>query len=328
MSDVINSPVARGQGRPADDLGALVFYSEFDEPEPWAEALQQLLPALDFRVHPDIGNPDDVRYALVWRPKPGFFRDFKNIRLVVNLGAGVDSLTNRDDLPDVPISRLSDPGMVALMRSYVHFAVIRYARDMPEFERAKQRRDWHYIHPRPLHHTRVGILGLGALGAAVAESLAGLGFDVRGWDHAAKKVPSVTCFHDPKDWQRFVGELDILVNMMPLTPQTRKFIGAELFDRLPRGAKFVNASRGEVVDEDALVAALRSGHLGGATLDVFENEPLPGDHPFWEMENVYITPHLASITVPEMASRDVAESIRRVHQGQDPLHRIDPRKGY
>ena len=328
MSDVINPDAVQVDERTEHDLGALVFYSEFDEPGPWSQALTELLPSLDFRVHPDVGNPEDVHYALVWRPEPGFFERFKNIRLVVNLGAGVDSLTNRDDLPDVQVSRLSDPGMVALMRSYVLFSVIRYARDMPDFERAKQRGEWHYIHPRPLHQTRVGILGLGALGAAAATALAELGFDVRGWDHARKDLPGVACFSDPNDWKRFLGELDILVNMMPLTPQTRRLIDADVLSGLPKGAKFVNASRGEVVDEAALVDALRSGHVGGATLDVFETEPLPRDHPFWSMENVYITPHLASITVPEMAAKDVAESIRRVHRGKDALHRIDLSRGY
>lgn len=328
MSHVAHSPSNSNEPRPHADLGALVFYSELDEPEPWSKALKAALPGLDFRVYPDVANPLDVRYALVWRPKPGFFAQFTNIQLVVNLGAGVDSLTNRDDLPDVPIARLSDPGMVALMQSYVLFAVIRYARDMPAFEAAKERREWHYIHPRPLHLTRVGVLGLGALGRAAAEALAGLGLDVRGWDMAPKTIPGVACHSDPRDWSRFLGELDILVNMMPLTERTRRFIDRDVLAALPRGAKFVNASRGQVVDETALIEALRSGQVGGATLDVFETEPLPADHPFWAMDNVYITPHLASITVPEMAAHDVAESIRRVHAGGEPLHRIDPSQGF
>ena len=328
MSDVVaHSPSPTGEPT-VRGLGALVFYSEFDEPGPWAKALKALLPDLDFRVYPEVGDPQDVRYALVWRPEPGFFANFPNIKLVVNLGAGVDSLTNRDDLPDVPISRLSDSGMVALMRSYVLFSVIRYARDMPSFEQAKLRHEWHYIHPRPLHTVRVGLLGLGILGAAAAGTLADLGFDVRGWDREKKAIANVACFSGEHERQEFLRDCDIVVNMMPLTPQTRKLIGADFFNLLPKGAKFINASRGEVVDEEALVAALRSGQLGGATLDVFEKEPLPSDHPFWGMENVFITPHLASITVPEIAACDVAESIRRVHAGGEPLHRVDPARGY
>jgi len=310
------------------DRGALVFYSQFDDAEEWSEALKACIPDLDFRVFPDVGNADDIRYALAWRPPVGFFQPFSNLQLVINLGAGVDSLTGRPDLPDVPISRLSDHGMVAMMRSYVLFAVIRYARDMPQFEQAKRRKEWHYIHPRPLDRTKVGIVGLGALGSAAAEGLAWLGFDVRGFDREEKSVPSVSSYSDPADWNSFLCDLDILVNMLPLTPSTRSRIGAEVFSSLPKGAKFINASRGEVVDEAALIDALRSGQIGGATLDVFLVEPLPSDHPLWEMENVFITPHLASITVPKSAAQDVAESIRRVSAGQMPLHQIDPKRGY
>ncbi|WP_127143581.1 2-hydroxyacid dehydrogenase [Pelagibacterium montanilacus] len=307
---------------------SLVFYSEFDDPTEWREALLAELPDLDFRVYPDVGDPDSVAYALAWRPPSGFFEPFRNIELVVNLGAGVDSLTGRDDLPDVPICRLSDPGMVALMRSYVLFSVIRYARDMDDFEAAQRRREWHYIHPTPLDKVRVGVLGLGALGSAAAQGLADTGFDVRGWDMSPKELPGVTVETDPAKWGAFLGDLDILVNMMPLTAGTRGMIDASVFDALSPGTKFVNASRGEVVDEDALLAALQSGQVGAATLDVFCTEPLPSEHPFWAMENVYITPHLASITVPESAARDVAESIRRISAGQSPLHQVNPKAGF
>lgn len=308
------------------NAGALVFYSEFDDPAEWKEVLCSELPGLDFRVYPDIGNPDEVRTVLAWQPYPGFFEPFKKLSLVVNLGAGVDQLAGRSDLPDVPISRLSDPGMIALMKSYVLFSVIRYARDIPDFEAAKRRREWHYIHPRPLNRIKVGVLGLGHLGSAVATALAELGFDGRGWDVAEKNLPGVKCSNAPLE--EFASDVEILVNMLPLTNGTRSLIGKAVFEALPKGAKFVNASRGLVVDEPALIEALQSGHLGGATLDVFWTEPLPAEHPFWAMENVLITPHLASITVPGEAARDVAESIRRVSTGGEPLHRITPSRGY
>lgn len=311
----------------ARQYGAVLFFSDFDDPATWGDALRANIPGLDFRVYPDVGNPDDIRHVLAWKPAPGFFAPFKNIAQVINLGAGIDSLVGRDDLPDVPISRLSDPGMIALMRSYVLFSVIRYARNIPEFEQAKRRREWHYIHPRPLDRIKVGVLGLGHLGSAVAAGLAAAGFDVRGWDIAEKSIEGVRTYTGPER-EAFLSEVEILVNMMPHTQHTDKLIDKAVFDALPRGAKFVNASRGPVVDEPALVEALRSGQIGGATLDVFWVEPLPSDHPFWDMENVLITPHLASITVPEAAARDVAESIRRVSAGGEPLHRADTRRGY
>lgn len=307
---------------------AVAFCSAHDDPVAWRRALLAELPDLDFRIAPEIGRPDEVRYVLAWKPPPGFFAPFRNLRLVVNLGSGVDSLVGRDDLPEVPISRLSDAGMVALMTSYVLFAVIRYARDVHHFERAQRRGEWRYIHPRALNTFRVGILGLGELGGAAAKALAGLGFDVRGWARTPKSIPGVACAAGIESLDRFLGECDMLVVMLPITAATRGLIDGRRLALLPRGAKLINVSRGAVVDEPALIEALRSGQVGEATLDVFAVEPLPAGHPFWTMDNVLVTPHLASITVPEDAARDVAESIRRVRSGAPPLHLVDPRRGY
>jgi glyoxylate/hydroxypyruvate reductase len=307
---------------------ALIFYSAFDDPIAWRNALTRELPDLDVRVHPDVGDPSQVHYALVWKPPAGFFAEFSNLKLVTNLGAGIDSLLGRNDLPDLPISRLSDPGMVSLMTSYVLFAVIRYARDIPIFERAQRSRKWQYVHPRALSAIRVGVLGLGELGAPAARALADLGFDVRGWSRTKRLIPGVICVAGRENLEAFLADTEILVVMLPLTPDTKGLLDSTELARLPKGAKLVNASRGAVIEEAALLGALRSGQIAEATLDVFTVEPLPADHAFWSMDNVLITPHLASITVPEAAAHDVAESIRRVRAGLPPLHLTDPRRGY
>lgn len=307
---------------------AVVFYSEFDDPAAWGRALTKELPDVDFRVAPEIGDPKDVRYVLAWKPPTGFFSAFPNLALVVNLGAGVDSLVNRNDLPEVPISRLSDAGMVQLMTSYVLFAVIRHARGIGAFERAQRRGEWHYILPRPLSSFRVGVLGLGILGGAAAEALARVGFDVRGWSRTPKAIAGVRCVSGAESLDGFLAASDILVILLPLTPETRGLMDKRRLGLLPHGARLVNVARGALVDEAALVDALRSGAIAEATLDAFAIEPLPPQHPFWGMDNVLITPHLASITVPEDAARDVAESVRRVRSGGEPLYRIDPRRGY
>lgn len=307
---------------------AVVFYSQLDDPEAWRKALQAELPDLTVYIAPEIADPDAVRHALVWKPPAGFFAAFPNLALVVNLGAGVDALVARDDLPDVPISRLSDDGMVSLMTSYVLFAVIRYARDIPAFERAQRRREWHYIHPRDLSETKVGVLGLGELGAASAAALAQVGLDVTGWARSEKTIPGARCVAGRAALDAVIAQSDILVVLLPLTPETRGLIGARELALMPRGAKLINAARGALLDEAALVEALRSGQLAEATLDAFAVEPLPKEHPLWGFENVLITPHLASITVPERAARDVAESIRRVRAGKPPLHAVDRARGY
>lgn len=307
---------------------ALIFFSDFDDTEVWKKTLLSELPDLDFRADPSAGDPADVRYALVWKPPSGFFGRFPNLALVTNLGAGVDSLVGRNDLPDVPISRLSDNGMVSLMTSYVMFSVIRYARDIHIFERAQRRGEWHYVHPRALSDIKVGVLGLGELGAPAAKALANLGFDVRGWSRSAKTIEGVKCSAGLDTLHGFLSEIEILVVMLPLTADTRGLLDSRRLSFLPKGAKLINASRGAVVDEGALIAALQSGQIAEATLDVFTVEPLPAGHAFWRMDNVLITPHLASITIPEAAAREVAESIRRVRKGLPPLHQINPRRGY
>jgi glyoxylate/hydroxypyruvate reductase A len=303
----------------------VAFHSAVDDAEAWRRALAAALPGVEFRVSPDLGAVADIAVALVWTPPAGFFAGMSGLRLVVNLGAGVDSLVGRADLPPVPIARLNDPGMVQLMTSYVVFAVTRHARDIPQFERAQRRGAWHYVHPRPLGEIAVGVLGLGELGGPAAAALAGLGYRVTGWSRTPKAIPGV----------RWEGSLEavlrgseILVVLLPLTPATRGLLGAAALALLPPGAKLINACRGAVVPEASLLAALRSGALAEATLDVFETEPLPPGHPFWAMETVLVTPHLASITVPEAAAGDVAESIRLVLAGGAPLHPVDAARGY
>ncbi|MBB3769669.1 glyoxylate/hydroxypyruvate reductase A [Angulomicrobium tetraedrale] len=307
---------------------ALVFYSPVDSSAAWREALTAELPDLDFRVDPEVGDPADIRYALVWLPPRGFFARFPNLQLVTNLGAGVDALLGRDDLVPVRFSRLNDPGMTAMMTSYVVFAVTRYARDIPVFERAKRRGVWDYVHPRPLADIKVAVLGLGELGAPAARALAGMGYTVTGWSRSPKDIPGVASETGREGLERVLADNEIIVSLLPLTPDLRGILGAREFARMPKGAKFINASRGAVVDEAALIGALRSGQVAEATLDVFETEPLPPDHPFWTLDNVLITPHLASITVPKLAARDVAQSIRRMRQGLAPLHEVDPARGY
>ncbi|MCU0888643.1 MAG: glyoxylate/hydroxypyruvate reductase A [Rubritepida sp.] len=304
----------------------VVFHSAVDDPAAWERALRAELPELDFRRAGD--DPQGVVAALTWKPPPGFFAPYRQLRLVVNLGAGVDALVARNDLPAVPISRLNDPGMVQLMCSYVIHAVTHYARDFHLLERAQRRGRWHYIHPRALGSHRVSVLGLGELGGAAAQALARMGYTVTGWARTAKTLAGVRALHGPEGLREALAEAETVVLLLPSTPATRGLVGAAQIGWMKRGVNLINAARGDLVDEAALIEALRAGHIAEATLDVFTTEPLPDGHPFWAMENVRITPHLASITVPEDAAVDVAESIRRVLRGEAPLHAVDPARGY
>jgi glyoxylate/hydroxypyruvate reductase len=305
---------------------SMVFHSAYDDFHAWRAALAD--ENIDLRRESDIEDMACVRHALVWKPPRGFFAKFPNLGLVVNLGAGVDALLGRDDLPDVPITRLSDPKMSRMMAGFVLFAVTRHARNIPAFERAQRQRSWNYIHPRDPETLRVGILGLGQLGLTAALECARQGYQVQGWSNTLKTVDGIWTLAGPDALPEILGGSDILVCMLPETPHTRGLLNAERLALLKFGAAFINVSRGGIVDEQALIDALRSGHIAEATLDVFATEPLPAFSPLWEMDNVLITPHLASVALPTSAAQQIGENLRRLHAGQSLLSRVDPRRGY
>jgi glyoxylate/hydroxypyruvate reductase A len=307
---------------------ALAFYSLPDDPVEWRAALNRHLPDLDIRIAPETGDPLDIRYALVWKPPVGFFAPFKNLDLVINLGAGVDSLLGRTDLPDVPITRLTDPNMARMMSSFVQMAVLRHSRDIAKFVRAQRRGVWDYIHPRDPATISVGVMGLGELGGRAAADLARHGFQVHGWSRTPKQIEGVSCTAGEAALDPFLAKCEILVCLVPLTPETTGLMNAKRFAALPRGAAFVNVARGAVVNEPDLIAALQSGQIGEATLDVFMTEPLPEGHPFWAMDQVLITPHVASIAPPNSAAAEIAANIRRIRAGEPVAHRVDPARGY
>lgn len=309
--------------------GAMIFYSEFDDYTAWRDAMQARLPDLRMVHGNEDHDPASIHYALAWKAPLGFFERMKNLRLIVNLGAGVDSLVGREDLPaGVPITRITDPNMARMMAGYVLFATLRYARDIPYFEAAQRRGEWAYRHPRSPQDVRVAVLGLGELGACAAQELCRQGLTVLGWSRSPRSIDGVECHSGMESLDTVLSRADILVVMLPLTPQTRGLLDRERLQRLPRGAALINVARGALVDQAALTDLLRSGHLGGATLDVFEREPLPSGDPLWAMENVLITPHLASVAIPASAAGQVADNVLRVSQGLEPANRVDPARGY
>ncbi len=316
-------------GRDTTPLGTMVFYSQFDDFTTWKNALQARLPGLRVLDAHEVQDPADIDYALVWKPPERFFDRMSSLRLIVNLGAGVDSLVGRTDLPaHVPITRIADPEMSRMMASYVLFATLRHARDIPWFEQAQRRGEWAYRHPTSPQQTRVAILGLGELGACAAHEIQRQGFTVLGWSRSPRQIEGVQCHAGMDALDTVISQADILVVMLPLTQQTRGVLDRERLLRLPRGAALINVARGALVDQAAMTELLQSGHIGAATLDVFEREPLPGDDPLWRMENVLITPHLASVAIPESAAAQIADNLVRVANGASPANQVDPARGY
>jgi len=309
--------------------GTLAFYSDFDDFETWKRALQAQLPALRVLHSSEIDDPKAIDFALVWKPPEGFFREMARLKLIVNLGAGVDSLVSRGDLPlNVPITRISDPQMARMMTGYVLFATLRHAREIPFFEQAQRRGQWAYRHPRNPEDIRVAVLGLGELGANAAAELRRQGLTVLGWSRSPRSIEGVQCHAGLETLDLVLSQADILVIMLALTPQTRGLLSRDRLARLPRGAAVINVARGSLVDQAALTEFLQDGHIGSATLDVFEKEPLPQDDPLWQLPNVLITPHLASVAIPASAARQIAGNLESVMKGEPPANQIDVDLGY
>ncbi len=309
---------------------AILFSSKTDDPEPWRATLAGHFEDLDFRVWPDDGgDPADIEFALVWAQKEGALKRYPNLRAIFSLGAGVEHILRDQDLPaGVPIVRLVDAQLTRDMTEYVLAWVLYYHRDHHRYRALQAAREWRALPPVAAADRRVGILGLGELGRASATALAGLGFRVRGWSRTAKEIEGVTCFHGAGGLGDFLEEAEILVCLLLLTPETRRIVDGALLAALPAGACFVNAARGGHVVAADLVAALDSGHVAAATLDVFEPEPLPADDPLWSHPGVTVTPHVASITNPGTAAAEIAEDIRRIRAGGAARHVVDPAKGY
>jgi glyoxylate/hydroxypyruvate reductase A len=289
---------------------AVLFKSDADRAEWWRDEVAKRDPTLEFRIWPEVGDVAEIAYALVWNFPPGELRRFANLRLIISLGAGVDHLFCDPDLPaEVPICRIVDRKLTMRMTEYVALHVLRHHRRQREYE--AQQRD-----------------GVGVLGSDAARVLVGLGFEVAGWSRTAKDLPGVESYHGADGLVPFLNRTEILVCLLPLTPDTEGIVNRSMLAALPPGASVINAARGGHVVEEDLLAALDSGHLAEATLDVFRREPLPPDHPFWRHPRVTVTPHIASTTDPTTSADIVVDQIRRLRAGRPLLNRVDPNVGY
>ena len=235
-----------------------------------------------------------------------------NLKAIFPVGAGVDHIAADPERPKhLPVIRMVEEGLTAGMTEYVVMQVLYHHRDMLAYRHQAAEKIWREIPAVPAHQRRIGILGLGVLGQDAARMLVRFGFDVAGWSRTPKEIEGVTCFHGPEGLDQMLARTDILVCLLPLTPATRGILNGELFAKLPRGACLINVGRGGHQVERDLLEALDSGQLREATLDVFEEEPLPADSPLWSHPQVIVTPHIASMTMPETA-KAVGENIKRM----------------
>ena len=302
----------------------VLFLSAVDSAADWQAELGRLLPDLELRVWPDLGDATEIEAALVWRPPPGLLDRLPNLKLILSLGAGVDHILADPSLPPgVPVVRLVDPYMTAAMSEYVQLQVLRLHRQDPAYLEQQRARRWRALPQPNAAERRVGVLGLGVLGSDAALKLKVLGFDVAGWSRSERKLPGIATFSGADGLEALLRRSEILVCLLPLTPATAGILDARLFGLLPRGAALVNCARGGHLVEADLLAALDGGRLSAAVLDVFRDEPLPPEHPFWAHPRILVTPHVAAATHPPSAAAAVADNLRRLREGRPLLNRVD-----
>ena len=308
---------------------ALLFRSSVDSAARWRGELARLSSGLDIRVWPAVGDPAGIEYALVWRPEPGLLASLPNLKLILSLGAGIDHILCDPRLPrDVPVVRLVDPYLTSAMSEYVALQVLRLHRQDADYRTQQQAELWRELPQKNAGERPVGILGLGAIGQDAGRKLAALGFPVAGWGRTERTAAGFAVFAGADGLSQLLAASEILVCLLPLTPETQGILCARTFAALPRGAGLVNAGRGGHLVEEDLIPALDTGQLSAAALDVFRNEPLPPGHPFWRHPRIFVTPHIAGTTNPMTAAAIVLDTIRRFEQGLPLLNRVDPIQGY
>lgn len=308
---------------------SIMIFSQRKDVSPWVNALKEKRPDVPVRVHPDAGEKEDVTFALAWNHPLGAFQEFPNLKCISSMGAGADHILKDPAIPaDVTITRIKDNNLTRDMGTFVLSLVLNHLRGLATYKDKQQAHTW-----KPKRYTRpeevtVGIMGIGELGGHVAQLMRQLGCKACGWASSGKTMEGVQVFAGPTEFSAFLAQTNILVCLLPLTPDTANILNKHTLSQLPKGAFLINVARGEHLVEEDLLELLETGHLSGASLDVFRQEPLPAEHPFWSHPRISITPHIASITDPGSVVDQVLENYDRLQAAQ-PLQNIVSRtRGY
>ena len=292
----------------------------------WNESFKKLFPKIPIIIGDKPENPDEITVAMVWNQKHGVLTKFKNLKLIISMGAGVDNVISDKTIPlKIPLCRIVDKQMAFSMSNYIIMAVLNYHRNWYDYDYAQKNKHWAQfeINERDLN---IGILGIGHLGMDVAKKLHYLDFNVFGYSKNKKSTPFKSFYGN--SLSSFLNNINVLICTVPLTPQTKNLLNTNFFQKLNNQTYLINVSRGEVQVEEDIIKAINNGKLSGAFLDVFEEEPLPKDSPLWSHPKVKITPHIASLSYSDEGVRQVMENYERLNKNKTLLHLVDRKKMY
>lgn len=295
----------------------------------WKAALLKSDPSLEIVSHDEPHNPDNITMAMVWKPPHGVLSQYPNLQCIASFGAGVDFLFEEEQLPvGIPITRVVDPVLASDMSEFVLGVILAHLKNLLVFKEDQRNNNWEPREYKRIAEVTVGIMGLGELGTKLAEDLINVGFKVNGWSRSEKILDGIRCFAGRLTLNTFLSESEILVCLLPLTDETKGIINRNLLLNLPKGAYVINVARGGHVVDKELVAVLDEGHLSGAFLDVFQQEPLPAGHPFWKHPKIDLSPHIASVSDIDSVVPQLLENYRRMQHGQPLLNLVSKSRGY
>ena len=306
-------------------MNITVCFEKLD-PAPWVQGLQAALPQAQVSAWQPGAPP--AEHAVVWAPPQAFIDAQPGLKTLFNIGAGVDALLRLRLPPGLQLVRLDDAGMSVQMAEYVCHAVIRHFREFDVYDADAPTGRWSFRKPRERADFAVGVMGLGVLGERVARALQTFEYPVNGYSRTPKAVPGVRSFSGAQQLPDFLAASRVLVNLMPLTPETENILNRQTLSQLPQGAYVINVARGHHLVEEDLIALIDSGHLAGATLDVFRTEPLPSEHPFWRHPRITVTPHTSARTLRSQSIAQIAGKILALHSGQPIRGVVDLQRGY
>ena len=307
---------------------SIVFQGDAARGRIWQDIFAEAEPDLPFHHWPDVGDPQAVTFIVGWKAIPDLATRFPNLEVMFSSGAGVDQFAPHMIPDGVALVRMIEPGIATTMAEYVTLATLLLHRNFKTYANLQAQGRWEQIRVWPASSRSVGVMGLGNLGQAALARLSQLGFKLRGWNRSPRALDGAECFTGAAELDAFLSGCDILICLLPLTDETRGILSSRLFAQLPQGAGLINVGRGGHLVEADLLAALASGQISGAVLDVAEIEPLTDGHPFWAHPGIVLTPHVASMTQPETAARVLLDNIRRHRVGEPMLGLVDLGRGY